>query len=111
MEKNRRSVACQATGGPMERSAGRDPGGEVHQSGDCARTHLEGCSGRAFAPAEEGDARSVPGRIESSAGVRAPLPGRRSDHEANSGTDRVAAAQRARVSLSESAETRSQSAL
>ena len=40
MEGARERLAAETAGGDLERSAGRPTGPEIHEPGDCLRTHL-----------------------------------------------------------------------
>src|ERR1700712_1822858 len=80
MEGARERLATETTGSDLERSAGRAPGPEVHEPGDCLRTDLAvGARRRRKAKPVTRTEESVPGRVESSPGVCAARPSGRSD--------------------------------
>src|SRR5438309_2155 len=107
-------LAAETAGCDLERSAGRPGCPEVHQPGNSARENLAVSSrARASEAAEREGAESdsVSGRLESSPGLCSARPAARSDGAGTPGTDRVAAAQRARISLGEPTQTRAKGAL
>src|SRR3954454_20377880 len=85
-------VAVEATGGALERSAGRPAGPEVHQPGDSARENLAVSSPARANDAPESGRReeSLSGRVESSPGVCALGPRGGSDEARDRTAHRLA---------------------
>src|SRR3954453_24130473 len=112
MASRRERLAAETTRGPLERSAGRGAGPEVHESGDCLRTDLAiGPRRSRKAQPVTGTEETVSGRIESRPGVCAARPSGRSDEARDRTAHGLATAQRARLPVSGRPETRVQAAL
>src|SRR3954466_13522341 len=112
MEGARERLAAETAGGDLERSAGRRTGPEVHQPGDCFRTDLAIGSRlrRNGKPVTTRTEESIPGRVESSAGVCAARPTGGSDEARDRTAHGLATAQRAWLPVGERSKTRIQSA-
>src|SRR4051794_7355525 len=112
MEDARERLAAETAGGDLERSAGRGTGAEVHEPGDCFRTHLAIGSRRRRKgkPVTTRTEESIPGRVESSAGVCAAGPRGGSDEARDRTAHGLATAQRAWLPVGERSETRLQAA-